>query len=212
MKTMKIRITLTEGMLGTACANKDVHKEFIASKSADAEKMEEELASLPAETLEHKGKLVFHRMPDGKTPMLYNYAVRGFLKEALGVQCDLLEGEVKVGKTKLSKYSFKKIVDNFVFVTPRMLPLSNPVGEDCVRPLRADTMKGERVSLATSETVPAGTTFEFELAVLAGDEKFMDVLRACLDYGMLKGLGGWRNSGRGTFVWEEVKPDEALKI
>ena len=207
MKTMKIRITLTEEMLGTACANKDVHKEFIASKSADAAKMEEELASLPAEELEEKGKLVFHRMPDGR-PMLFNYQLRGYLKEALGVQCDLLEPgvEIKVGKTKLSKYSHKKIVDNFVFVEPRMIPLSSPVGEDCVRPLRADTMKGERVSLATSETVPAGTTLEFEILYLANDEKFFELLKACLDYGSMKGLGGWRNSGKGTFLWEDITP------
>lgn len=201
--TMKIRVTLTEEMLGTACANKDVHKEFIASKSADAGKMEEELAALPAAALEEKGKLVFHRTADG-TPMLFDYQIRGFLKEALGVQCELLDGEVKVGKSKLSKYSHKKIVDNFVFVRPRQILLTQPVGEDCVRPLRAETMKGERVSLATSETVPAGTTLEFELTTLTSEAKFLEILEACLDYGALKGLGGWRNSGKGTFSWEDI--------
>ena len=48
MKTTRFRLTLTEEMLGSACGNPDVHKEFIASKSADAAKMEEEMASLPA--------------------------------------------------------------------------------------------------------------------------------------------------------------------
>ena len=203
MKTMKIRVTLTEEMLGTACANKDVHKEFIAGKSADAKKVEEELAALPAAELEDKAKTVFPRMPDGVTPMLFDYQIRGALKEGLGIRCELMEPgeEIKIGKTKLSKYSFKKIVDNYVFVTPRMIPLSRPVGEDCVRPLRCETMRGERVTLATSETVPAGTTFEFEIAMLAGDEKFAALIRDCLDYWALKGLGQWRNSGKGRATY-----------
>ena len=127
---------------------------------------------------------------------------KGFFKEAIGVQCDLLDEEIKIGKTKLSKYSHKKIVDNFVFVTPRKIVLSNPVGADCVRPLRAETMKGERVSLATSETVPAGTTFEFEITVLGGDEKFDRLIKRCLDYGALKGFGQWRSSGKGRYTYQ----------
>ena len=204
MKTMKIRITLTEQMLGTSCANKDVHKEYIASKSSEAKKVEEELAALPAEELENKAKTVFPRMPNGKTPFVWDYQLRGALKEALGIQCEMLDCEIKVGKTKLSKYTHKRIIDNFVFVTPRKIPLSNEVGEDCVRPLRADTMKGERVSLATSETVPAGTTMEFEIALLAGNDAFVNLIRECLNYGALKGLGSWRNSGMGRYTWEEI--------
>jgi len=48
---MKVRITLTEEMLGSQSANPDIHEEFIASKSADAEKVKEELESLPADDL-----------------------------------------------------------------------------------------------------------------------------------------------------------------
>lgn len=66
------RIKLTEEMLGTASANPDVHREFIASKSADAEKAEEELAALPAAELEQKSRTVFHRDPDG-VPIIYDY-------------------------------------------------------------------------------------------------------------------------------------------
>lgn len=31
------------------------------------------------------------------------------------------------------------------------------------------------------------------------------MVRECLDYGVLRGLGQWRNSGKGRFEWEEVK-------
>jgi hypothetical protein len=199
---VKVRITLLEEMLGTASANPDIHKEFIASKSADADKVEEELASLPASELENKSRTVFHRDPNGK-PIIYDYQIKGFLKEAVGILLELTPGEIRVGKSKLSKFTFKRMVDNFVFVTPRQIALNAEVGANCVRPLRADTMRGERVSLACSETIPAGTSFECEVDCLA--DSMVDLLRKALDYGRNKGLGQWRNSGKGRFSWEEVK-------
>ena len=65
----------------------------------------------------------------------------------------------------------------------------------CERPLRAQTPMGERVSIAKSESVPAGTTAEFEIECL--DPKLEDMVRECLDYGAKRGLGQWRNSGKG---------------
>lgn len=201
MNKMKVRITLTEEMLGTTCGNKDVAKEYHTSKSGDAAKMEEELAALPAETLESKAKSVFPRDENGK-PFVWDYMIRGHLKEVLGIKCETMEGELKVGKTKLSKYTYKRIVDNFIFVKPRKIVLSQPVGEDCVRPLRAVTMQGERVALATSETVPAGTTLDFEIIDMTGSTKFAELLKECLDFGQWKGLGQWRNSGKGRYSFE----------
>lgn len=199
---MKVRITLLEEMLGTACQNKQVHEEFIASKSKDADKMAEELESMPADELMDKALTVFPRAESGK-PMLWDYQIKGFIKEAVGILIELDSTETRIGKTKLSKFTHKRIVDNFVFVGPRKIELSNPVGEVCVRPLRADTMKGERVSLASSETVPAGTTLECEIKCLA--PALEAIVRKCLDYGAMKGLGQWRNSGKGRFSWEEVE-------
>ena len=198
---MKVRITLTEEMLGTTCANPDVFKEFQGAKSGDADKLAEELKALPAEELVEKKTLVFYRGADG-TPVLMDYQVKGFLKDAIGLLLELSDKEVKVGKTKLSKFTYKRLADNYVFVRPRAIRLA-PVGGVCTRPLRADTMQGERVALASSETVPAGTSFECEIVTLA--PALEEMLRACLDYGALKGIGGWRNSGKGRFSWEEIK-------
>jgi len=199
---MKVRITLVEEMLGTSCQNKEVHAEFIASKSADAAKSKEELEALPAEELLEKAITVFPRGEDGK-PFLWDYQVKGFIKDAVGLLLEISDKETRVGKTKLSKFTHKRLVDNYVFVSPRKIGLSNPVGAICTRPLRADTMKGERVSLASSETVPSGTTFECEIKTLA--PALEDMLRQCLDYGVNLGLGQWRGSGKGRFTWEEVK-------
>lgn len=199
---MKIKITLTEDMLGTASANPDIHKEYIASKSADAKKSEEELKALHADALMEKSTTVFPRDADG-TPILWDYQFKGFIKEAVGVLVDLLVKETRIGKTKLTKFTYKRIVDNFIFVSPRKLRLSEKVGSLCTRPLRADTMQGERVALASSETVPAGATFICEIRTL--NPQLDDLVRKCLDYGALKGIGQWRNSGKGRFTWEEVE-------
>ena len=198
---MKVRITLTEEMLGTASANPELHKEFIASKSADADKLEEEMKALHADEAMAKAMTVYPRDDDG-LPILFDYQVKGFFKDTVGLLLELDDKEIKVGKTKLSKFTYKRLVDNYVFVTPRKIRLA-PVGPVCTRPLRAATMQGDRVALASSETVPAGTVFEFEVSSLA--PALTEMLRACLDYGALKGIGQWRNSGKGRFTWEEIK-------
>ena len=202
---MKVRLTFAEGLLGTASANPDVHAEFIASKSADADKMKEEHAALHADELIEKSMTVFPCDEDGN-PILWDYQVKGFIKEALGILLDFQEPDCKIGKAKLSRWTFKKIVDNAVFVEPRAIPLMIPEGGEvthCTRPLRADTMKGKRVALATSEEAPRGTVIEFDVTTL---DKALDALVCkCLDYGARKGIGQWRNSGKGRFTWEEVK-------
>ena len=116
--------------------------------------------------------------------------------------------------TKTSKATaYIKTVDNFVFVfgpyrdRERVLPLYMPMdldllATDCQRPLRAQTMRGERVALAHSEEAPAGTYFECTIECLRDAD--MALVREWLDYGRYKGIGQWRNSGLGRFRWEEV--------
>lgn len=91
------------------------------------------------------------------------------------------------------------------YATPREIPydLHGMKVDFCERPLRAQTPMGERVSIAKSESVPAGATAEFEIECL--DPKLEDMVRECLDYGAKRGLGQWRNSGKGRFEWEEIK-------
>lgn len=72
----------------------------------------------------------------------------------------------------------------------------------CQRPLRGQTAQGERISLANSETIPEGATIEFTVKCLV--DSYIDVVREWLDYGELRGMGQWRNSGKGRFKWEEV--------
>ena len=57
-------------------------------------------------------------------------------------------------------------------------------------------------------SVPEGSTAEFEIQCL--DPKLEDMVRECLDYGAMRGLGQWRNSGKGRFVWDLLDESGAV--
>jgi len=197
-KKIRVRLTLAEGMLGTTPANETVYRDFIGTKAPDAATVEEEVAALGADAVAEKGRTVFPRLEDG-TPFLYDYQIKGFFKDA----CSMLSriGDKKNESAKIKAY--KKVIDGLIFVAPRKIPIlfDGEMG-DCQRPLRAQTAQGERVSLASSDAVPAGATMEFDIACL--DEGHVPAVREWLDYGILRGLGQWRNSGKGRFTWEEI--------
>lgn len=196
MRKLHVKVTYTEELLGTASANPELHSEFIASKAPDAPSREEEVAAIGAEAVEEKAMTVFPRLDDG-TPFVWDYQWRGFFKES----CAMLR---RVKGTESSKRkAFKKEIDGLVFVEPRRIPLAIPDGCEvgcCQRPLRASTAQGERVALASSETVPAGTVQEFDVLML--DDGLEGAVREWLEYGRLHGTGQWRNSGKGRFECE----------
>ena len=213
MKEMKVRVTYMEELLGTASANPEIHSEFIASKAPEAPSREEEVASLGAEAVEEKAMTVFPRLneeekiirqidPDTEVPFTWNYQWKGFFKDS----CGMLRRGTGFKSAKLT--AFKKVIDGLVFVKERKIPLILPEGGkigECQRPLRASTAQGERIALAHSETVPAGTKQEFTVMVLKDD--LMGYVREWLDYGALHGTGQWRNSGKGAYFWEELDND-----
>lgn len=207
MKTYDIRITFIREILGTLCADPEVHKKYIAAEltkgnNAENEKrLAEELAALPAGEVATLPVTRFYRDPRGR-PSLADYQVKGFLKEALETLLDVEDGQHKIGRRKLSPFTVKGLVDGHVFVSPRWLPLSEagiPLAT-LTRPLRAQTMQGPRVALATSEVIPAGTVLEFQIRTLSDDWDAW--LPKALEYGCLRGLGQWRNAGYGSFTYE----------
>lgn len=200
---LKVRITLKEELLGTASSNPEIHREFIASKAPNAPSMEEEVATLGVEAVESKGKTVFPKDTAGR-PIFWDYQIKGFFKDA----CAVLS-RVPTTRSKKLK-AFRKVIDGLVFPQPRQIPLHLPEGAaigECQRPIRVVTMQGERTALANSETVPAGTKLEFEVLLL--DKSLKETLIEWLDYGQLRGLGQWRNSGKGRFDYEIVSNGEA---
>lgn len=195
MKKLTVKVTFIEELLGTASANKEIHEQFIASKAPDAKSLEEEVEAVGAEEVFEKGMTVFPRV-DGR-PVAWDYQWKGFLKDAVGMLR-------KVPGSEASKIkAYKKEIDGLIFAKPRAIPIEfdGEVGL-CQRPLRGQTAQGERVALATSESIPAGATMTFTWVFLC--EQHEKLVREALDYGVMRGFGQWRNSGKGRFTWEEI--------
>lgn len=202
MKELKIKLTFLEECLGTANADKDIHREFIASKAPDAKSREEEIEAIGVEEAIEKAMTVFPRDTDGD-PIFYDYQIKGFFKDACSALQRCKGEEVAKYSSKLKAY--KKVIDGCIFPQPRMIKIDMHGAEigNCQRPLRAQTAQGDRVALANSETIPAGSTIEFSVLCLSDD--YVNPVLEWLNYGRFKGLGQWRNSGKGAFTYELVE-------
>ena len=199
---MKVKITLIEEVLGSSPSNEELLATYIASKAPTDELTSEEIDNIKAQNAEDR-ITIFPRQADG-TPFIYDYQIKGMLKDSCKALAAAGKAGYPGGKACAGLKAYKKLIDGLIFVSPREIPYNmNGMRMDyCERPLRASTPQGERVSIAKSETVPAGSTIEFEITCL--DPKLEDMVRECLDYGKLHGLGQWRNSGKGRYTWEEV--------
>lgn len=228
--TVKYRITFLEECLGTASANPELYKQFIVAKRENQEIERaramgvkppppgDEIDSLPpVEEEMERSMTVFSRDAQGR-PILWDYQIRGFFKDACSALNRVKSGEAKdeddlpaeekglKGTLSSNLKAFRKIIDGNIFVRPRQILLNLPSGGAvgiCERPLRAQTAQGERIALARSETVPAGTWFDCQVLLL--DPKHQRVVEEWLEYGQLRGLGQWRNSSKGQFYFERVK-------
>ena len=205
MVTLKVRVTFDEEVLGTASGNPEVHREYIASNAPDAASIEEEVAAIGTEGVFEKAMTVFPK-ENGK-PFVFDYQWRGAFKDSFAALR-------KIPDTACSKIkAYKKEIDGLLFVSPRKIPIIFPEGIDetemgiCQRPLRASTPQGERVALASSETIPAGSSMEFEIKMLI-DSLEKPIMEA-LEYGKLRGFGQWRNSGKGIFHYEILERNES---
>lgn len=201
--TMRVRLTLIDAILGTMPSDKTLHETYIASKAPDAKSREEEIAAIGVDNAVQQKRTVFARDEDGN-PILWAYQIKGFFKSA----CQALRGLPGTKSSKLKAY--KKQIDLRIFVFPDVnnkasrairINSADEVG-NLQRPLRAQTMQGERVSIADSEMILAGSTLEFDIHMMDSADEAM--VCEWLDYGELNGLGQWRNSGKGAFTWERI--------
>lgn len=206
MKKVNVKITFLEGILGTSSADPEIYTRFIGAKAPDAVSVEEEVEALGAESIVERGTTVFPRDDDG-TPFLYDYQIKGFFKDACSMLARLSEKDPETGKKKKAKNesgkltAYKKVIDGLIFVEPRKIRLESPGPVTiCQRPLRAQTAQGERVALSSSEELPAGTTVT--MTIICMDDNHWAAVEEWLNYGIFRGIGQWRNSGKGRFAWE----------
>ncbi len=220
------RITFITPVLGTATMDPEAYAAYLAS-DATPEALREELASLPQPTAmlaahpdqngdlleegapleEFKAPTVFHRDEHGR-PIHYSYMWKGLFKEAAGHLRRVTDEKKKPLLLSGKLRAYKKIIDGLIFVHPRQVMLELPAGGQLgllKRPLRAQGPSGERVALACSEMIPAGTTCTLTIcsySVLAEAVSVQDLLDEWLSYGEEHGMGQWRNAAYGSFTYE----------
>ena len=211
MVEMNVHVKFIESALGTAPGDKEIYSRFIGSKAPDANSMEEEVAALGVDEMVEKGTTVYPRLPDG-TPFIWDYQIKGFFKDACGSLRRLTGKDEETGKKKKavnesSKLTaYKSVIDTLIFPEPRKIPIKlNGEMTICQRPLRAETMQGPRIALASSEEIPAGSEMWFKVVCMSEDH--VKAVVEWLDYGYWRGISQWRNSGKGRFVYEVLKKD-----
>lgn len=205
MPTYQFDLTFTEELLGAAALDRKTYETFILPKMPSlppteaAEEAAEELNSIRpiGNGMDSKGVTGFHRTPDGK-PAFMNYVTKGFCKGACGALRRLK------GTESATLVSYKSVIDVLVFPQPRLIVLNLPARNGAEldiysSALRADTAKGPRSAISTSERMPAGTTCTFTLNVLGVITE--SLLREWFDYGALHGMGKRRNDGYGSFEY-----------
>lgn len=204
----RVRLTFTDEVLGSQPGSKDEFDGFFQERAVKLmvdggktrEEAEEEAAfereAIEAEEAVSRGKTVFPRTMAGE-PCMMGYQIKGAFKDA----CSMMRRVPGSRSSKLTAY--KKVIDGTVFVNEKAVPfkLFGEMGE-CVRPLRASTPQGDRVALARSETIPAGSTLTFTVTCL--DPRVWPTVEEWLNYFGVRGIGQWRNSGKGTCRWEYV--------
>lgn len=196
MKNIKLKLTLIEDMLGTVPKNKEIFTDHIQNKAVEKNLLTQDQLDAEiecVEDLEEKGWTGF--MADENGLFIYDYLVKGFLKEAGNVLKDSLK--IKALRNK---------IDSFLFVFPRKIYLGMQKPDGIVeRSLRVMTMQGPRVCLAKSDKVNAGTSFEIQIKLLEHKELKEEIVFELLKYGELKGLGQFRNGSYGRFTFEVIE-------
>lgn len=180
--------------------------------SGELEKLKETLPEL-----EMSGTTVFFRDDLGNVA-LGDHMIYGHLKaaaEAIGRTLPMKRGE------PLNSIGFTQELIN-QHVRAYQGELSNSMistgqkwgGGELQRSLRAKTAQGDRIALAKSETMDAGTEIKFQLKVFPGSPLLLikevhgetkSVIEHLLSYGEWVGLGQWRNAGFGMFTYEIEK-------
>ena len=189
MVEIRAKLYFIEELLGTCAANKELHSEYIASKAPDAQKRDDEIAAIGVEAATEKAMTVFPRNQKGeKMKGSANY--------------------LAAYKSKIDNLVFIKAVEDSWKDRDHGIVIHTPAGvdsPDCQRPLRAATPMGDRNTLAHSETCPADSWVMID--ILTRDDSLESYIRTWLDSGYLYGIGQWRNSGKGRFLWEEIGVD-----
>jgi len=201
---MLVRILFETPVLGTLSGNKKVFTDFQANKHPEGTQ-QEELDAIPLSEQIEKGSTIFPR--DEKGYFIWDYQWKGFFKETIEALYHLSGNFTKEYQKKfgIHPYRYKKTVDKLIMVYPRKCYFTMPEGGELSiyeRPLRGQTMQGERICLTRSEMLPAGTVSELEIRW--NNDALGEIIEHCLDSGKELGTLQFRSGGYGRFIWKQV--------
>ena len=211
--SVPVRMEFLTDLLGSAPMNKELFLKYQDTKKVKARKHQppEEIAlqeSGPVEVdtiPEMEDHLTgFPRDPVTGELFLYNYVVKGFLKNAAA--CVPLPAD-HVAQNPKAKLKLETQIIRWCFVRPRQLFLGVTAPTDILeRPLRAMTMQGPRVTLAASERMQVegiatpALSVACEVVILPGYHVLTPAaILDLLAYGEYQGLGQWKTGGYGQF-------------
>lgn len=115
MKKITYTCTFTDDVLGMSPNSEDIYKDYIASKAPDANNVTDEIEAIGKEAVEEKGITVFPEDASG-SPFLWDYQIKGFFKDAIGMLSKLGKAGYEGGKACAGIKAYKKAVDGMLFV------------------------------------------------------------------------------------------------
>ena len=201
-KRIAVKVTFITECLGMRPQDPEIVKTYIASKAPDAKSVEEEVAAAGIDGVVENTMTVFPKTEDGRR-FFFNHQWKGYFKEA----CSAIQ-RYKSGEATAKIKAFKKVIDCNVKIESdnpddfRKIFINIPEGGEIgsvQRSLRAQTAQGDRIALANSESIPAGSTVKFLVSCPKDIEK---AVYEWLDYGTTHGTGQWRNADYGLFTYE----------
>jgi len=160
------------------------------------------------EELDTKGTTIFFWDKKTNRPCIGDHMIYGYLKAAAEAIARTMPA--KKGTVLHSASYTQMLINQHVRCTEQFIVADRDIRRDehgnpkhLQRSLRVITAQGPRVTLAKSEIIPAGASFEFNIRVLKNSAVTEDVLRTLFEYGeYFCGLGQWRNAGWGVFSHE----------
>lgn len=228
MKKIKFDIEFTEEILGSNPADPVAYVDFIGRKAIPdvqgnhiptlaeikegVDEADQETKDL-IQTLEDDAATSDDEAPNAQKeipltiflkengrPYLLSHMFKGLLKSAYRAlhRCD---GNEPLAKRTHALSAGVQVIDTGIFPQPKKIFLELPEGAQmgyCMRSLRAKTAQGDRIALALSESLPAGTKCHIEFLILS--DTWEGILQNWMLYGQLSGIGQWRNSGKGAFI------------
>lgn len=170
-KTYEVEIELTEPLLGTIPKNPDIYKAWVESRTRKPEGDEGE-----PEVSEEKSWTGFYT--DDKGLYILDYMIKGYLKEVASILPHTLGLVSRKTGELLAETTIKRRVDNWVSIEPRRIYLGKDEPDGVIeRPLRARTIRGDRIALTRSDYVNAGLKLELKVSTLDRCPITEDVLR-----------------------------------